>query len=380
MSRLNELRKIILEMRLQYIIITDRYNMNYFSGYTGDTGVLLISKNEQFLFTDFRYIEKAKKEANSFKCIDVSGKKYSICINEIIRNDNNKLLDNNKSLVNNKLVDANILKNSNLVGYEYNNISHSDYEEYNTILAEINFLLYPIKNELDIIRGVKEEYEIANISKAAYITDKAFSFVLDIIKVGMTEKEIANEIEYFIKKQGAMGISFDTIVASGPNSSMPHAIPSDRKIQKGDLVTIDMGCIYNGYCSDMTRTIGIGTISDEKVRVYNIVLEAQLKALESIRVNVSCSQIDKIARDTIANYGYGDCFGHGLGHSVGLFIHEEPRFSSKSKDVTQVNNVITVEPGIYISGKFGVRIEDLIVVKEDGIINLCNSKKELIII
>jgi len=229
-------------------------------------------------------------------------------------------------------------------------------------------------------RMIKDETELQTIAKAEAIGDAAFTHILDYVKPGVTEADIALEIEFFMKRQGASKLSFDTIVASGPNSSMPHAQVTNRKLQMGDFVTMDFGCVYQGYCSDMTRTVAIGEPTEEMRKVYQIVFDANIRAMEAIREGVKCNEIDAVARDYIKSQGYGDYFGHGLGHGVGLDIHEEPRFSPKCDVITKENMVITDEPGIYLPGRFGVRIEDLVVVKKDGYEKLSHSDKQLIVL
>ena len=227
---------------------------------------------------------------------------------------------------------------------------------------------------------VKDQAELEKLERAEAIGDAAFSHIVNLIKPGISEAEIALELEFFMKKQGASGLSFDTIVAGGPNSSMPHAQVTERRIQQGEFVTMDFGCVYQGYCSDMTRTVAVGEPSEEMRQVYQIVLEANRRAMEQIREGQTCSFIDSLARDYIREQGYGDYFGHGLGHGVGLDIHEEQRFSPKCDVVTKEHMAITVEPGIYLPGKFGVRIEDLVVVTKDGYETLSHSAKELMIL
>lgn len=240
---------------------------------------------------------------------------------------------------------------------------------------------FQVKAEaINLTRMVKDEGELELIKKAEQIGDAAFSHIVNMIKPGVSEADIALELEFFMKRQGASGLSFDTIVASGPNSSMPHAQVTSRKIKRGDFVTMDFGCVYKGYCSDMTRTVAVGEPEEEMKQVYRIVLEANCRAMEGIRAGKRCDDIDALARDYIKECGYGEHFGHGLGHGVGLDIHEEPRFSPKCNVVTRQNMVITDEPGIYLPGRFGVRIEDLVVVKEDGYERLSHSEKELMVL
>ena len=208
----------------------------------------------------------------------------------------------------------------------------------------------------------------------------AFEHILPFIKPGITEREIALELEFFMKKQGASALSFDTIVAVGERSALPHANLTDKKVEDGKVVLLDYGCVYEGYCSDMTRTVAVGYADDKTKNIYNIVLNAQLKAIENIKAGVSGVAVDKIARDIIADGGYGDNFNHALGHGLGLKVHEQPTLSPRSEDILKTGNVVSVEPGIYVEGFCGVRIEDIVIVREDGCENLTLSPKDLIIL
>jgi Xaa-Pro aminopeptidase len=237
-----------------------------------------------------------------------------------------------------------------------------------------------LKGFIEELRRVKSEDEIALIAKAEAISDEAFSHVIKLIKPGMTELEIAMELEFQMRRAGASGVSFDTIVASGKRSSMPHGVATDKKVEIGDFITMDYGCIYQGYCSDITRTIALGQVDEKQETVYNLVRKAQEEALAAIKAGVTGKEVHMAAQNVFQDAGYGAFFGHGLGHSVGLEIHEEPRFSPKAEDVMQENMVITVEPGLYLPNWGGVRIEDLVVIKKDGYINLTHSPKELIIL
>lgn len=227
---------------------------------------------------------------------------------------------------------------------------------------------------------IKNEQEIESISKAAALGDHCFSYILDFIKPGMSEKQVAAEIERFLYANGAEGLAFDTICVSGENSNQPHGVPSDKLIEKGDFLTLDFGAVIDGYCGDMTRTIAIGFATPEMRKIYDIVLEAQLAAIDFIKAGVRCFDADKVARDIITNAGYGEYYPHGLGHGVGTLVHEAPTLNAKSEEILEKDMVITIEPGIYIPDKFGVRIEDLAIVTDFGIINKVESKKELIII
>lgn len=227
---------------------------------------------------------------------------------------------------------------------------------------------------------IKNDQEIQSISKAAALGDRCFSYILCFIKPGMSEKQVAAEIERFLYANGAEGLAFDTICVSGENSNQPHGVPSDKLIEKGDFLTLDFGAVIDGYCGDMTRTIAIGSATPEMRKIYDIVLEAQLAAIDFIKAGVRCFDADKIARDIITNAGYGEYYPHGLGHGVGTLVHEAPTLNAKSEEILEKDMVITIEPGIYIPDKFGVRIEDLAIVTDFGIINKVKSKKELIII
>lgn len=353
MTRLQQFETKLDELELDAAIIRGSYNRRYLSGFTGSNAYLYISKNMKKLLTDFRYVEQAGKQASQFEIIDYTREGLFPTLNKLIKEDNSKI-----------------------IGFEAHVLTYQEYKEFAEGLDMME--LNPIGNIVEKIRMVKDDKELECIKKAASIGDLAYKHILEFTKPGVTEKEVALELETCMKKNGAENLSFDTIVASGLNSSLPHATPSDKKIEEGDFVTLDFGCIYKGYCSDMTRTFVVGKASEKQKEIYNIVLEAQLKALDAVKAGCVGKEIDKIARDVITEKGYGDNFGHGLGHCVGLFIHEEPRFSVGDETVFTENMVVTVEPGIYIPGFGGVRIEDLVCVTKDGIINFVSSPKQLI--
>lgn len=362
-SRIDRLYETLEKEKLDAIIITDGYNVHYLSGYKGHCGIMLITNTKKIILTDSRYTEQVSIEASEFDCVDIGLEGYSKKIAEIFAN----IFENKEQL---------------RIGFENEEISFKQYfaikKNLDTALNN-KYELVALDNKIDKLRVIKDETELSRIKKAEEIGDKAFSHILEFIKPGITEKRIALELEYTMKSLGAAGLSFDTIAASGPNSSLPHAVPTERKLQSGDFLTMDFGCIYDGYCSDMTRTVFIGdNISSEQQKVYDTVLNAQLEALKLIRPGAKCSDVDARAREIIGAEGYGDYFGHGLGHSVGLFIHEEPRCSRKCDTILEPGMMMTCEPGIYLPGKFGVRIEDLVVVTEDGYENFASSPKELI--
>lgn len=363
-NKLDRLYSIIKDQSLIGVILTDGYNIEYLSGYKGHTGIVLILEKNKYILTDSRYTEQAGNEAPDYECIDIGMKGYSKTIHKIIEDTYENNLPDKSELI---------------IGFEDKHISYSQYKAISDELGD-KITLSELGDTVNQLRMIKSKDEIELIAKAEAIGDEAFNHIINFIEVGMTEKQVALELEYVMKSLGADGLSFDTIVASGSNSSMPHAVPTDKVIEEGDFVTLDFGCVYKGYCSDMTRTVYMGDqITEKQLEVYTVVLNAQKEALKHIKAGMVCSDIDKIARDYIAEAGYGQYFGHGLGHGVGLYIHEEPRFSRTCDVLLKPGMVLSVEPGIYLPGEFGVRIEDMIVVTEDGYENLASSPKVLIL-
>ena len=338
-------------------LVFDRANRYYLSGVdTDDAGTMIITRNSAYFIIDSRYIEVVSNNANDGINIVLQKDLYAQ-INDILSNENAKT-----------------------ICIEKNIISISQYEAIKSKLSckiELNADCGKIISKL---RMCKTSFEIDKIKTAQKITDKAFEYILGKIEEGKSEKELALELEFYMRSHGANAVSFDVIFIAGANTSMPHGVPSDYKLKKGDFVTMDFGADYLGYKSDMTRTVALGNVSDEQKSVYNIVLEAQKRAIDNITVGAICSDIDKIARDYIKDTGYGEYFGHALGHSVGLQIHETPTFSPKCSDILKSGMILSVEPGIYIPQKFGVRIEDLVLIGENCAENLTKSDKSLIIL
>lgn len=351
-ERYKKVIEILDEKGLDAIVVSNGYNMRYLCGFVGATGYLYISRNRRVVLTDSRYTIQAKEEAKDYQVEQLTGK-YHDMIGELCKNDQSKK-----------------------VAIEGKDFLCHDFQSWKDALPDVTF--YLLEDELSDLRMIKTADELACIEQAEQIGDRAFDKILHIIKPGMTELEIAAHLEFIMKQEGAEGLSFDTIVASGINSSKPHAVPGHKKIENGDFITMDFGCIYRGYCSDMTRTIVVGKAKEEQKKIYQTVLDAQLAALEFIKAGYTGAQIDKVAREVITRAGYGNCFGHGLGHSVGLFIHESPRLSPSECKTIRTNMTETVEPGIYVENFGGVRIEDLVVVTEDGCRNFTSSPKELI--
>ena len=351
-ERYEKVKKILEEKKLDAILVSNGYNMRYLSGFSGATGYLYLSHYKKAVLTDFRYTIQAEEEAGDYQIMEVSQNYYEH-IKELLGSEHGKK-----------------------IGFEGKDLLYYDFAKWKETMPDVEW--FPLEDELSNLRIIKTPEEITAIEKAEAIGDKAFTDILNMIKPGITELEIAAHLEFFMKKYGAENLSFDTIAASGIHSSMPHAVPTNKKVENGDFITMDFGCVYKGYCSDMTRTIVVGKASEEQKKVYQTVLDAQIAALNFIKAGCKGKEIDAIARKVNEDAGYKGCFGHGLGHSVGLFIHESPRLSPSEESVIQANVIETVEPGIYIKGFGGVRIEDLVVVTEDGYRNLTHSEKKLI--
>ncbi len=352
--RYQKLKEILQNKKLDAILVSDGYNMRYLSGFTGATGYLLITKNSKTLFTDSRYTIAAKAQAPDYTVVEVgSSRDYCAVINQVLAAEQVRML-----------------------GFEALQVRYSEYMNLKERLKVKE--LVPLKDELARLRRIKTKEEIACMRQAEHIGDLAFEEVLHHIRPGVTEMEIAAKLEYIMKLNGADKLSFETIVASGVNSSKPHAEPSNRKIEKGDFVTMDFGCVYKGYCSDMTRTVVVGKANKQQKEIYSTVLKAQLSVLDMLTPGLRGKDYDTVARTIIYEAGYEGCFGHGLGHSVGLEIHENPRFSMLEEDMIEPGMIMTVEPGIYIPEFGGVRIEDMVVITEESYENFAHSSKELI--
>lgn len=376
-TRRKYLKDILLKKQADAALIDSPSNLYYYTGFTGGEAVFLMPAGDVagYIITDSRYYEQVEKECRELTLVRLEKRGYGETLYRLVE----ELLKEGILPVQgkeHKEKDLNKLAEACIAIEDTMQISR--YMRFCEACKNVSFRM-----EGDAIhecRMIKDEKELQKIAAAEAIGDAAFSYILDRIKPGVTETEIALELEFFMKRNGASRLSFDTIVASGANSSMPHAQVTDKKIEQGEFVTMDFGCVYQGYCSDMTRTVAVGTPTQEMREVYQIVLDANIRAMERVKEGRRCSEIDAIARDYIAECGYGEYFGHGLGHGVGLDIHEEPRFSPKCDVITRENMVITDEPGIYLPGRFGVRIEDLVVVKKDGFVKLSQSEKELIIL
>lgn len=352
MNKLEQVHEILNHKRLDAMIVLSDFNRRYLSGFTGTSGALIITHNKNYLVTDFRYIEQATKQAPEFEIIN----RQNGLITEI----------------------KNILEQAQLsnIGFEGHQISYDTYVELNKGMIT----LISISDSIDKIREVKSEEEIKLIRKAAEIVDKTYDYILTVVKVGMSEREIKALLESKMLELGADGPSFDTIVASGYRGALPHGVASDKLIEKGDMITLDFGAYYRGYCSDITRTFAVGEPDPKMKEIYNIVLSSQIKAIDEIRPGMTVQEADALSRDYIDAHGYGQEFGHSLGHGIGLDIHEGPLLSKNSIGELQVNNCVTIEPGIYVDGLGGVRIEDDILITENGCDVFTKCTKDLIIL
>lgn len=349
-QRLERLRKQMEQRDLPALIITNAVNRRYISGFTGTAGTVLITEDEAIFYTDFRYTEQATQEVPHMKVVEHGAD----VLNEIAQ-----------------LLTA---KNIKRLAFEPQHTSFEQYEKYREKFSSVT--LIPEGQMLEQMRAVKDDQEIAIMKEAAQLADRAFIHILDRIKPGVTEREIALWLEYFMRENGADGTSFTTIVASGERSALPHGVASEKRLASGDFVTFDFGAYYNGYCSDITRTIVLGKGSSKQKQLYDIVLEAQMHAVENIRPGMTGREADALARGIIEKHGYGDRFGHGTGHGVGMEIHESPRLSPRDETILQPGMVVTVEPGIYIPGFGGVRIEDEVLITEDGATRLTLVNKQ----
>ncbi|RXK19342.1 Xaa-Pro peptidase family protein [Macrococcus sp. DPC7161] len=348
--KFEKVQQLLKDKNVDALVILSPHNRRYLSMFTGSSGSLLITKNQNYLITDFRYIEQATKQAKGFEIIN----------------------ERNISIALKQLCEKHQIKS---LGFEGDLITFHQY----TALKDIAELV-DVAGEIEKIRMIKEPFEIELIQKAADIADETYAFIQTIVKPGVSEMHINHLMEMKMRELGATGSSFDTIVASGVRGALPHGVASDKIIESGDMITFDYGAIYNGYVSDITRTLAVGNPKDEMIKIYNIVLESQMTALNTIKKGMTGGQADKISRDVIASYGYGEAFGHSLGHGIGLEVHEGPMLHSKSETILEENMCITLEPGIYIEGLGGVRIEDDCLVTENGLKRFTQSTKDLIIL
>lgn len=354
-DRLKVLQKAIPK-ELGAVLITSEVNRSYYTGFPSSAGALVVARTKAYFIVDSRYFEAASAAVTG--CEVILQEKLSEQIRGLLGRHRVKRL-----------------------GIESRSVTVSALQAYREAFEGIEIDTGDALSELMIMqRAIKSPEELAPMREAQRIADAAFLHILNIVESGRTEREIAVELELYCRKNGADGMSFSTIVASGPNSSRPHAVPGERRVASGDFVTMDFGCLCGGYCSDMTRTVGVGAVSPRQKECYETVLAAHLAAMDGIKEGAQCKGIDKIARDIIDTSEFAGHFGHGLGHGLGMEVHERPLCNTVSTDVLKAGMVTSVEPGIYLPGEFGVRIEDCVVVTKTGCESLAASPKELIVL
>jgi len=359
MARIVKLQKRVKELGLDAMLITHLPSIYYLINFSGSNGVLIVpQQGKPHFFTDFRYKSQVK--------VEVAGAKVSI-------------IDRDRTIYD-AIAEKQLFSDYDSIGFEP---AHLAFWEYDILRKKFRHLkLVPIPDrEVEKLTMIKTEDEIGMIRKAADIGDQVFTHVLNVIKPGVTEREVAAEISYMTKKFGGERDAFNVIVASGERSALPHGVATDKKIKKGELVTLDFGCVYKGFNSDMTRTVAVGKVSTELQKIYEIVRAAQQRAIDKVRPGMNGRELDSIARDYITLHGYGSKFGHGTGHGLGIEVHELPMISQRGeKYKLEPNQVFTIEPGIYLENLGGVRIEDDVVVRREGCEVLNTSKKELIVL
>lgn len=351
MNKLTKLQEVLEDQELDAILITNPYNRRYITGFTGTSGVAIVSKTKAIFITDFRYTEQAAEQAKHFEIVE-----HKQAIELEINSQCKKL-------------------NIKTLGFEKNNVTFATYERYQELL---DVSLIPIHDVIENIRMFKTETELEILKQAAKIADDAFLHIQSYIKPGVKEIEIANELEFFMRREGATSSSFDIIVASGVRSALPHGVASNKEIQTGELVTMDYGALFQGYCSDITRTVAVGEVSEQLRTIYDTVLEAQLRGVKGIKPGMTGKEADALTRDYITEQGFGEYFGHSTGHGLGMEVHEAPGVSARTKTVLTPGMVVTVEPGIYIPNIGGCRIEDDIIITETGNERLTHVTKEFI--
>ena len=348
--KLQKLRNEMEKQSIESLLVTSSYNLRYITDFTGTAGLALVTQEKAFFITDFRYTEQASEQVKEFEVIQAK----------------TNLLEEAAEKVKELGIQA--------LAFEQDYVNYSSYLQYQQKMA---VELKPVSGLIEKIRMIKTPEEVSILKAAAKIADDAYEHICNFIKAGQTELEISNELEFFMRRQGATSSSFDTIVASGLRSALPHGVATDKVVEQGDMITLDYGALYNGYISDITRTVAVGEPSEKMKEIYQIVLDAQVLGVGKIGPGMTGIEADAIARDYIKSKGYGEAFGHSTGHGIGLEVHEGPGLSFKSQTVLEPGMAVTVEPGIYLPGIGGVRIEDDILITESGNERLTNSTKEL---
>lgn len=350
MNKIERIRQRLHEESIDALLVTNPYNRRYMANFTGTAGVVFITKEEALFITDFRYVEQATEQAVGYTVVEQRRTVVEQVADEVVR------------------------LGVRTLGFEKD---HMTYGEFKIFEEYVDAMLVPVSGWVEQLRLIKTEDELAILQRAADIADETFEHICTYIRPGVSELDVANEMERYMRSLGATESSFDSIVASGVRGALPHGVASDKLIEEGELVTLDFGALYNGYISDITRTVAVGEPSEQMKEVYEIVLAAQKRGVEQIRPGMKASEADQVVRDVIVEKGYGEAFGHSTGHGIGLEVHEMPALSSRNDTVLQCGMTVTVEPGIYLPGIGGVRIEDDIVLTETGNRRLTKSSKEL---
>jgi len=351
-TRLKKFRDQLVKNGMDGALVYNNANRNYLTGFTGEESYIIVTKNNAVFITDSRYTVQAKSEVKEFEV-----RQYNINIGDFIKD---------------MICSMNIKR----LGFEENYMTFEMYKELCSDIEDVEFV--GLDGMIEKLRQVKDTEEIKNIEGAALIADEGFSHILNFIRHGVSENSINLELEFFMRSKGASSLSFPSIVASGKRSALPHGKATNKIVELGDFLTLDFGCVYNGYCSDMTRTVVLGRATDRQKDIYSTVLKANEEALEHIKPGISGEELDRIARKVIEDRGFGDNFGHGLGHGVGMEVHELPFISKKGKEPIEDGMIITDEPGIYIPDFGGVRIEDLVLVTQKGCRVISKAHKHLI--
>lgn len=350
--RLQKVRERFAPEGIDGLIVSKPENQAYLTGFASDDLTVVITGGQQYILTDCRYTETVADHCPDFTLVEIV---QGTGLPEFLEK-----LD------------------LPVTGFESAVMSVADHSKLASRLGADR--LRGVTGLVEKARLIKDEEEIGAITRAAALGDQCFSHMLTVFREGITEKEAALELEWFLRTNGAERLSFDTICIFGSHTSLPHGVPGERRLTAGDLITMDFGCVVDGYCSDMTRTVAFGRVTEEQKKIYDIVLAAQRAGVEGIRAGMTCREADALCRDVIAAAGYGEYFGHGTGHGVGLEIHEAPTLNPRTETVLEENMTVTIEPGIYFPKKFGIRIEDLAIVTSSGIINKVSSEKELIVL
>lgn len=353
-SRVTKLRQSLSQLGLEAIVLTNSHNRRYITGFTGSSGYVLVTAQQAYLLTDFRYMTQAAEQAASFEIVEHSAKVMAT-VHELLKG-----------------------LGIHRVGFEQSDVSYGTYVAYKADLGDIE--LVPTDQVVEHLRMYKDAGELQVMKEAAKLADDTFTFILEKLKPGVSERAIALEMEMYMRSHGATSSSFDTIVASGERSALPHGVASDRLLGMNEYVKLDFGAYYKGYCSDITRTVCLGQPTDKHKDIYKIVLEAQMNVLENLKPGMTGREGDALARDIIKKYGYGDNFGHGTGHSLGMQVHEAPRLSPTCDIVLEPGMTMTVEPGIYLPGFGGVRIEDDVILTESGNERLTFATKQFLVL